>query len=67
MTISALLAWLITGLLVGGIVTAAIIGAGHFIITFIVSLVVAALLIAAVSHPAGRRYVYGRRRRGVLR
>src|SRR6185312_14359328 len=80
MTISALLAWLITGLvvgglahplvpgrqrigilltllfgivgaLVGGIVTAAIIGAGHFIITFLVSLVVAALLIAAVSHP----------------
>ena len=51
---------------VSGIVTAAILGAGHFIITFLVSLVVAALLIAAVSHPAGRRYVYGRRR-GVLR
>ena len=96
MTISAIIAWLITGLvvgglahllvpgrnrigilltllfgivgaLVGGIVTAAIIGAGHFIITFIVSLVVAALLIAAVSHPAGRRHIYGRRRRGVLR
>jgi uncharacterized membrane protein YeaQ/YmgE (transglycosylase-associated protein family) len=95
MTISALLVWLLTGLvigglahllvpgrqrigilltllfgivgaLVGGIVTAAIIGAGHLIITFLVSLVVAALLIAVVSHPRSRRYVYGRRR-GVLR
>jgi hypothetical protein len=54
MTISALLAWLITG-------------AGHFIITVIVSLGVAAVLIAAVSHPTGRRYIYGRRRRRVLR
>ena len=57
----------IVGALVGGIVTAAIIGAGHLIITFIVSLVVAALLIAAVSHPAGRRYVYGHRRRVIRR
>lgn len=56
----------IVGALVGGIVTAAILGAGHLIITFIVSLVVAALLIAAVSHPRGRRYVTGRRR-GILR
>ena len=55
------------GALIGGIVTAAILGAGHFIITFIVSLVVAAVLIAAVSHPTGRRYIYGRRRRRVLR
>jgi uncharacterized membrane protein YeaQ/YmgE (transglycosylase-associated protein family) len=92
MTVSVIIAWLITGLvvgglahllvpgrqrigiaatvlfgivgaLIGGIVTFAIIGAGHFIITFIVSLIVAALLIAAVSHPRGRRYVYGSRRR----
>ena len=55
----------IVGAIVGGLITAAILGAGHFIITFIVSLVVAALLIAAVSHPTGRRYVYGRRRRGI--
>ena len=96
MTISAIIAWLIIGLVVGGLahllvpgrqrigilltllfgivgaliggfITAAILGAGHFIITFIVSLVVAALLIAVVNHPAGRRHVYGRRRRGVLR
>jgi uncharacterized membrane protein YeaQ/YmgE (transglycosylase-associated protein family) len=53
----------IVGALVGGIVTFAIVGAGHFIITFIVSLIVAALLISAVSHPRGRRYVYGSRRR----
>src|ERR1700753_2414522 len=98
MTVSALLAWLVTGRVVGGlapllvpgrqrigilltllfgivgafvggIVTAAILGAGHLIITFIVSVVVAALLIAVFSHPSSHRYVYGnrRRRRGILR
>ena len=96
MTISAIIAWLITGLvigglahllvpgrqrigilltllfgivgaLIGGIVTAAIIGAGHLIITFIVSVIVAALLIAVVSRPSSHRYIYGRRRRRVLR
>ena len=96
MTISAIIAWLITGLVVGGLahllvpgrqrigilltllfgivgallggfITAAIIGAGHFIITFIVSLIVAAVLIAVVTPPTGRRYVQGRRRRGILR
>jgi uncharacterized membrane protein YeaQ/YmgE (transglycosylase-associated protein family) len=96
MTVSVIVAWLITGLvvgglahllvpgrnrigivltalfgivgaLVGGLVTFAIIGAGHFIITFIVSLIVAALLISAVSHPRSRRYVYGSRRRRYLR
>ena len=96
MTLSVIVAWLITGLivgglahllvpgrnrigivltvlfgivgaLVGGIVTFAIIGAGHFIITFIVSLIVAALLISAVSHPRSRRYIYGSRRRRYLR
>jgi uncharacterized membrane protein YeaQ/YmgE (transglycosylase-associated protein family) len=53
----------IVGAIVGGLVTFAILGAGHFIITFIVSLIVAALLISAVSHPRGRRYIYGSRRR----
>ncbi len=96
MTISAIITWLIIGLvigalghllvpgrqrigilltllfgvvgaLVGGFVTAAIVGAGHLIITFIVSVVVAAVLIAVVSRPSGRRYVHGRRRRGILR
>jgi uncharacterized membrane protein YeaQ/YmgE (transglycosylase-associated protein family) len=56
----------IVGALVGGIITAAIVGAGHLIITFIVSVIVAAALIAVVSHPHNRRYVTGRRRR-VLR
>ena len=94
MTISAIIAWLIIGLvigglahllvpgrqrigilltllfgivgaLIGGFVTAAIIGAGHFIITFIVSVVVAAVLIAVVTHPSNRRYIYGRRRRAL--
>lgn len=51
----------IVGALIGGIVTTAIIGAGHVIITFIVALIVSAVLIAAVSHPRSRVY-YGRRR-----
>jgi len=92
MTISAIITWLLIGLVVGGLahllvpgrqrigilrtlifgiigavaggfVTAALLGVGHLIISFIVSLVVAALLISAVSHPRSRRYVYGRRRR----
>jgi uncharacterized membrane protein YeaQ/YmgE (transglycosylase-associated protein family) len=96
MTASALVAWLITGLiigalahllvpgrqrigilltvivgmagaLVGGIVTAAVLGPGHLIISFIVALVVSAVLIGAVSHPRPRRYVRSRRRRGILR
>ncbi|HEV3380455.1 MAG TPA: GlsB/YeaQ/YmgE family stress response membrane protein [Trebonia sp.] len=53
----------IAGALVGGIVTTAIIGAGHAIITFIVALVVAALLIGAVSHPRSRLYYRPRSRR----
>jgi uncharacterized membrane protein YeaQ/YmgE (transglycosylase-associated protein family) len=52
----------IVGAVVGGIVTTAIIGAGHVIITFIVALIVSAILIAAVSHPRSRLY-YGNRRR----
>lgn len=55
----------IVGALVGGVITAAILGAGHAIVTFIVSLVVAALLISAVSHPRSR--LYHRRRRRLLR
>ena len=59
----------IVGAFIGGIVTAAILGAGHLVITFIVSVAVAAVLIAVVSHPSSHRYVYGRRRRrrGILR
>jgi uncharacterized membrane protein YeaQ/YmgE (transglycosylase-associated protein family) len=53
----------IIGALVGGFVTAAILGVGHVLITFIVSLIVAALLISAVTHPRSRQYVYGRPRR----
>jgi uncharacterized membrane protein YeaQ/YmgE (transglycosylase-associated protein family) len=92
MTISAIIAWLITGLVIGGLahllvpgrqrigilltllfgivgallggfITAAILGAGHFIITFIVSLIVAALLISVISHPRSRTYLNGGRRR----
>lgn len=98
MTLSAIIAWLIIGLvigavahllvpgrqrigiiltilfgivgaLIGGIVTAAILGPGHLIIAFIVALVVAALLITAVSHPRSHRYLFSNhhRRRRLLR
>lgn len=51
----------IAGALLGGIITAAILGPGHVVITFIVALIVAALLIAATTHRGyARRY---RRRR----
>jgi uncharacterized membrane protein YeaQ/YmgE (transglycosylase-associated protein family) len=53
----------IVGALVGGVVTYALLGAGHAIITFIVSLIVAALLIAAISHPRSHAYLNGGRRR----
>ncbi|HEX6451529.1 MAG TPA: GlsB/YeaQ/YmgE family stress response membrane protein [Trebonia sp.] len=52
----------VVGALVGGIVTTALLGAGHVIISFIVALVVAALLISAVSHPRSRLYYRSRRR-----
>jgi uncharacterized membrane protein YeaQ/YmgE (transglycosylase-associated protein family) len=97
MTVSAIVAWLITGLvigavahllvpgrqrigilltiligivgaLLGGIITAALLGPGHLVITFIVALVVAAVMISAVSHPRSRRYLRSsRRRRRLLR
>lgn len=96
MTVSAIIAWLITGLvigavahllvpgrqrigilitiligiagaLLGGIITAALLGPGHLIITFIVALVVAAVMISAVSHPRSRRYVRSNRRRRLRR
>jgi uncharacterized membrane protein YeaQ/YmgE (transglycosylase-associated protein family) len=54
----------IVGALAGGVVTAALLGPGHTIITFIVALIVAALLIAAVTnrgHFRGR-YRYRRHR-----
>src|ERR1700759_1945209 len=92
MTISALLAWLVTGLVVGGlahllvpgrqrigilltllfgivgalaggIITAALIGAGHLIVTFIVSVIGPAVLTAVVSPPSSHRYVRSSRRR----
>lgn len=55
----------VVGALIGGFVTTAIIGAGHTIITFIVALIVSAVLISAFSHPRSR--LYYRRRRRVLR
>jgi len=96
MTLSAILAWLITGLvigavahlivpgrqrigivltvligivgaLLGGVITAAVLGTGHLIISFLVALVVAAVLISAVSHPRSRKYLYRPRRRRLFR
>jgi uncharacterized membrane protein YeaQ/YmgE (transglycosylase-associated protein family) len=48
----------IAGALVGGIITAALIGAGHVIATFIVSLIVAAIIVSAVT---SRGYAHYRR------
>jgi uncharacterized membrane protein YeaQ/YmgE (transglycosylase-associated protein family) len=53
----------IVGALVGGFLTALLLGAGHVLITFLVALVVAALLIAAMTRPSGRRWSARRRRR----
>lgn len=57
----------ILGALLGGIITAALLGPGHLIITFVVAVVVAAALIATVSHPRSHRYIYGSRRRRLHR
>jgi uncharacterized membrane protein YeaQ/YmgE (transglycosylase-associated protein family) len=55
----------IVGALVGGFVTAALLGPGHLIITFIVSLIVSALLISVATRPRSRRYLYYRPRRRI--
>jgi uncharacterized membrane protein YeaQ/YmgE (transglycosylase-associated protein family) len=54
----------IVAALAGGIVTTAILGAGHALITFIVALIAAALLVSAFSTHGNGRY---RRRRRQLR
>ena len=46
----------IVGAILGGIITAAIVGAGHVLVTFIVSLIVAALLVSAVASNGYRHY-----------
>ncbi len=92
MTLLAIVAWLVTGLVigglahllvpgrqrigilrtlvfgilgavVGGIVTALLLGPGHVLITFVVALIVSALLISAVTRPRSRRSVSARSRR----
>ena len=47
--------------LLGGIITTAIIGAGHTVITFIVALVAAALLVSAFTTRGYGRYCSRRR------
>src|ERR1700685_1498254 len=51
----------IVAALLGGIITTAILGAGHTIITFIVALVAAALLVSAFTTRGYRRYRSRRR------
>src|ERR1700730_19149698 len=51
----------IVAALIGGIVTTAILGAGHTVITFIVALVAAALLVSAFTTRGYRRYRSRRR------
>src|ERR1700727_403403 len=53
----------IVGAIVGGLITAAILRAGHAIITFIVSLIVAPVLISAIPPPGPRPYLTGGRPR----
>jgi uncharacterized membrane protein YeaQ/YmgE (transglycosylase-associated protein family) len=54
----------IAGALIGGIVTAALIGAGHVIVTFLVSLVAAALIVSAATSRGYAHYRRGSVRRG---
>ncbi len=51
----------IVAALVGGIVTSAVVGAGHTVITFIVALVAAALLVSAFTTRGYGRYRSRRR------
>jgi uncharacterized membrane protein YeaQ/YmgE (transglycosylase-associated protein family) len=53
----------IVGALVGGFVTAALIGPGHALVTFVVALIIAALLIAAMTRGGYGRRLKSRRRR----
>jgi uncharacterized membrane protein YeaQ/YmgE (transglycosylase-associated protein family) len=57
----------IVGALVGGIVTAALLGPGHVVITFIVALIVAALLIAVLTNHGAMRSRYRGRSHGRYR
>ena len=52
----------IVAALIGGIITTAILGAGHAVITFIVALVAAALLVSAFTTRGYGRYQSRRRR-----
>jgi uncharacterized membrane protein YeaQ/YmgE (transglycosylase-associated protein family) len=53
----------IVAALLGGIITAALIGTGHTVITFIVALIAAALLVSAFTTRGYGRYRTRRRRR----
>jgi uncharacterized membrane protein YeaQ/YmgE (transglycosylase-associated protein family) len=53
----------IVGALVGGFVTAALIGPGHVVVTFVAALIIAALLIAAMTRGGYGRRLSSRRRR----
>ena len=55
----------IVAALLGGIITTAIVGAGHIVITFIVALIAAALLVSAFTTRGYGRYRTTRRRRPI--
>ena len=55
----------IAAALLGGIITTAIVGAGHAIITFIVALVAAALMVSALTTRGYGRYRSRSRRRPI--
>jgi uncharacterized membrane protein YeaQ/YmgE (transglycosylase-associated protein family) len=57
----------IVAAIVGGILTAAVLGAGHTVITFIVAVLAAALLVSAFTTRGYGRYSRRRRRRPAWR
>jgi uncharacterized membrane protein YeaQ/YmgE (transglycosylase-associated protein family) len=52
----------IVAAIIGGLLTTAMLGAGHTVITFIVAVLAAALIVSAFTTRGYRRYHRGRRR-----
>ena len=69
-TLSVIIWWILIGIvaaIVGGILTAALLGAGHTVITFIVAVLLAALAVSAFTTRGYGRYHTRSRRRPAWR
>ena len=69
-TLSVIIWWILIGIvaaIVGGILTAAVLGAGHTVITFIVAVLLAALAVSAFTTRGYGRYHSRSRRRPAWR